>query len=101
MNNRRIPKSQLISYGYNHQFVDHSVEFVSQEFNHIHTNTIERLWMSIKCDLRSKKITVGCLKAIAPFDFHKNLTQTQQIKFIRDFNIHNNVIVAFILFWVI
>ena len=86
VNNRRTPKeSRLISYGYNHQFVDHSVEFVSQEFNHIHTNTIERLWRSIKSDLRNKKITVGYLRAIARFYFHKTLTQKQQIKFIEDY----------------
>ena len=80
VNNRRIPKeSKLIEYGYNHHFVDHSVEFVSKEFEHIHTNTIERLWRSIKMDLKNKKITIGSLKAISRFYFHKTLDKSNQI----------------------
>ena len=86
VNNRRFPKvSRLIDYGFNHQFIDHSVEFVSEQFTHIHTNTIERLWKSIKTDLRNKKITRGYLKAIGRYFFHKCLTKEQQITFIRDY----------------
>jgi len=83
--NRKLPKeSRLIDYGYNHHYIDHSVEFVSERFGHIHTNTIERLWKSIKTDLRSKRITTGYLKAIGRFYFHKTLTKEQQLTFIRN-----------------
>ena len=80
VNNQRFPKeSKLIEYGYNYQFVDHSKEFVSPLFDHIHTNTIERLWREIKVDLKRKRITTGYLKAIANFYFHKTLTKQEQI----------------------
>lgn len=86
VNNRRLLKeSRLISYGYNHHFIDHSVEFVAKHFPHIHTNTIERLWRSIKSDLRAKRVTVGYLKAIGRFYFHKTLSREKQIQFIRNY----------------
>ena len=85
VNNRIFQKeSRLVDYGYNHYYVDHSKEFVSSEFDHIHTNTIERLWKSIKTDLRKKHITKGYMKAIARFYFHANLNKDQQVKFISD-----------------
>jgi len=86
VNNRIFPKeSRLLDYGYNHQYVDHSKEFVTCEFDHIHTNTIERLWKSIKSDLRDKKVTKGYMKAIARFYFHKTLHKNDQLKFIMDY----------------
>ena len=85
VNNRQfIKKSKLSDYGYKHQFLDHSVEFVSELFTHMHTNTVERLWKEIKLDLKVKRITVGYLHAIARFDFHKTLTKSEQISFIKN-----------------
>ena len=90
VNNRKTPKeSRVIAYGYNHQYIDHSEEFVSSHFQHIHTNTIERLWRSVKTDLRMKKVTVGYVSAIARYYFHKTLTKEEQIKYIRNY-IHSN-----------
>ena len=85
VNNRKtLKESMLIDYGYNHQFVDHSVEFVSNYFDHIHTNTIERLWRTIKTDIKNKRITVGFLRAIARFYFHKTLSKEKQVKIIAE-----------------
>lgn len=57
LNNRVFPKeSKLEKYGFHHQWINHQVEFVSSLFSHIHTNTIERLWLSIKTDFRKKNI---------------------------------------------
>jgi len=89
VNNRKFPKeSRLVSYGYNNHWIDHSIEFVSSEFQHIHTNTIERLWRTIKTDLREKKITLGYFKAIGRLYFHKTLIREEQLKFICN-KIHN------------
>lgn len=90
VNNRVFTKeSRIIDYGYNHQFVDHSKEFVAYDFDHIHTNTIERLWGSIKADLRAKKIKKGYMKAIARFYFHKTLSKDHQLKFIVNYINHS------------
>ena len=49
VNNRVTPKRSLLSkYGYLHLFVNHSEHFVHPILNHIHTNTIERMWRSVK-----------------------------------------------------
>ena len=73
VNNRVFPKeSRLQEYGFQHQWGDHQIEFVSSTFQQIHTNTIERLWLTIKTDFRKKNIKKIRLSHIARFFFHKN-----------------------------
>jgi len=70
VNNRKFTKeSRLTNFGYYYQYVDHSKEFVSELFDHIHTNTVERLWRELKADLKNKRITTGYMNAIARFFF--------------------------------
>jgi len=81
IHHRRFPKtSRLAECGVIHYFVNHSQEFVSSQFSHIHTNAIERLWKTMKTDSK-KNITQGNLKVISRFYFHRNLTHNDQIKF--------------------
>ena len=49
VNNKVTPKTSLLTrFGYIHFFVCHDIQFVSNFENHIHINTVERLWRSIK-----------------------------------------------------
>ena len=43
----------LSDYGYNHQMVNHSEEFVRNDG--VHTQEIESLWNSIKCELKIRR----------------------------------------------
>ena len=53
VNNRTSPKqSHLSQYGYLHIFINHKRHFVSHINNSIHTNTIERVWGSLKKFIR-------------------------------------------------
>jgi len=56
VNTRAFPmKSKLEIYGYNYQFINHKFEFVSKIFNHVHTNTVERLWRELKADIKMRR----------------------------------------------
>jgi len=80
VNNNTFPKkSSLTDYGYHHQWVNHKMEFVSKDFSHIHTNNIERLWLTIKSDFRKKNIKKFSLFHIARFFFHHTLTEHEQL----------------------
>jgi len=80
LKNNVFPKeSKLIQYGYHHQWINHKVEFVSSYFSHVHTNTIERLWLTIKTDFRKKNIKKISYTHIARFYFHHTLTEDEQL----------------------
>lgn len=83
VNNKVFPKeSKLEGYGYHHQWINHKVEFVSKLFKHIHTNNIERLWLTIKTDFRKKNIKKVTLKHIARFVFHQTLEEKERLNVI-------------------
>ena len=46
--NSRTNASLLEQYGFNHYWVNHSIEYVNSENSAIHTNNIERVWRSLK-----------------------------------------------------
>ena len=49
INNRTLPlEFKLHKWGYKHYFIDHSYSFVNAIFSNTHTNTVERLWRSLK-----------------------------------------------------
>jgi len=83
VNNHVLPKkSKLEEYGYQHQWINHKVEFVSALFDHIHTNNIERLWLKLKTDFKRKNIKKINLYHIARFYFHSTLEEREQINLI-------------------
>ena len=41
-------------YGYIHLYINHSLRFVSEINNEIHTNTIERSWRSLKLKIKKE-----------------------------------------------
>ena len=43
-----LPESKLQQHGYIHKYVNHKIMFVNSLFPEIHTNTVERLWKSVK-----------------------------------------------------
>jgi len=65
VNNKKfLTESKLEQYGFIHQFINHKISFVNPIFTHIHTNTVERLWKTIKDHINSfaggSKIKISC-----------------------------------------
>ena len=77
-----IWKSKLEGYGFIHYWVNHSQEYVSYNFPHIHTNGIERLWEDIKTDLRKHKIKKNFTLYLGYWYFRRNLTIEKRIQYI-------------------
>ena len=48
-------ESKLEQYGYQHMWVNHSVEFVSSYIPEVHSNTIERCWRSVRNSISTIK----------------------------------------------
>jgi len=65
--------------GYCHKFINHQAHFVSSIFEDIHTNTVERLWRTVKTDLKKSKVTTKYVFGIARFTFLRILTKTEKI----------------------
>jgi len=83
VNNKVFPKeSKLVHYGYSHQFVNHTEEFVSQIFPQIHTNTVERLWKELKKDVKMKHTRHKYLLHIGRFVFMRSLEREKQLRYI-------------------
>ena len=59
------PTSHLEPYGYTHFTINHSQHFVSEIDSTIHTNTIERLWRTLKEKFKHNKPRTGTDKHIA------------------------------------
>jgi len=69
-NNRTFPHtSYLEPYGYQHLGINHSQHFVSTIDNTIHTNTIERVWRSIKEKFRNNKPRTNVNRHISEYMF--------------------------------
>lgn len=91
-----IPTSKLQEYGYIHKFVNHKYTFVNEKFPNIHTNTVERLWRSLKEHTRRHKVRKLYKLCIARFYFHQMLTEKEQIEYIVK-SLHNEYIDYFAL----
>jgi len=67
-NNRTSPPtSHLIPHGYLHLGINHSIHFVSDINNQIHTNTIERVWRSLKGKFKNFKPKKQIQQTISQF----------------------------------
>lgn len=81
VNNKVYPrKSKLEPLEYIHFYVNHTIEFISEYFNEVHTNGIESLWRDIKYALRKGKTNKHYELCLARFYFHRTLTKEQQLK---------------------
>lgn len=83
VNNKKfLPESKLQSLGYIHSFINHKISFVNQIFNNIHTNTIERLWRTLKEHTKKHKTKHLYLLCIGRFFFHKSLKKELQLAYL-------------------
>ena len=55
----RRGRSHLDELGYEHYFINHSVEFVDPIQNFIHTNNIERTWRSLRASISHIKRSIS------------------------------------------
>lgn len=85
VNNKSFPKeSKLAKYKYSHEFVCHTIQFVSASFPEVHTNSIENLWKHFKAFLKNLNSKAKYLITLARFHFHYYLEPAEQIKFIME-----------------
>jgi len=49
---------KLECYGFIHQYINHSKQFVSPDFEDTHTNNIKRLWGDVKEDLKKHRVKI-------------------------------------------
>jgi len=91
VNNRVFPpESKLTQWGYRHKFVNHKIEFVNGIFKEIHTNTVERLWRTVKEHIRRHKTKSLYLLCIGRFYFHRTLCKKGQLKYLVQSLMSNN-----------
>lgn len=77
----------LDSLGFVHDSIDHSVEFVNSEDNSIHTQTIERLWSSLKNNFPKLNSYELIEKHINRYVFKHNLkTASKKFQFYLNIN---------------
>lgn len=77
--NNRQKVSKLMPHSFVHYFINHSIEFVSQVSNEIHTNSIESLWSQVKKELKRNKVTSKYMLTVGRYYFYKILDASQQI----------------------
>ena len=56
--NYRNGQSHIENMGYDHFWVNHSNEWVNQNFSDVHTNTVERGWRNLKSSISVTKRTL-------------------------------------------
>jgi len=70
VNTRKFPhESKLQEFGFVHHFNEHKISFVNELFKEIHTNTIERLWRTLKTHIRKHQTRKLYLLCIGRFFF--------------------------------
>lgn len=70
----RNGKSHIEEFGYDHYYINHSVQFVDPVQPFIHTNGIERTWRSLKASISHSKRNVPQDKIqtyLDSFQFHR------------------------------
>src|SRR5437763_1406269 len=71
-------RSHLEEYGFNHYYVNHSLEFVDSLDPSIHTNNIERSWRSLRASISHIKRSIPEDQVIAYLDAFQFLTMFQR-----------------------
>jgi len=91
-NNRRSPPaSHLSPLGYLHIGINHSIHFVSNIDNSIHTNTIERVWKALKQKFRNFKPRKQIQEHISSFIFESWVPSQERYYFMLYLlHAHNN-----------
>ena len=90
-NSNLLPQSKLQNHRYIHKYVNHKITFVNKHFPDIHTNTIERLWKSVKEHTRKHKVKKLFNLCLGRFYFHRTMEKKDQLKYLIK-NLHNEYI---------
>ena len=86
-----IFESKLMHFGYVHRFVDHKIEFVCALFPNIYTNTVERLWRTIKDFIKYHNPKKLYLLSIGRFCFNNLFDKSQQLLYLATYSYKNEL----------
>jgi len=86
-NHTKPPNSKLQNWGYKNFYTNHNVSFVNAIFSQIHTNTIERMWRSLKEHIKKHKPKKLYEDSLGRYFFVSTLQKQEQIDFFLN-NLH-------------
>jgi len=80
-NQSQPPRSKIQEWGYKHYYTNHNVSFVNAIFSQIHTNTVERMWRSLKEHIKKHKPRKLYEDSLGRYFFLNTLENNEQINF--------------------